>query len=119
MLLDTFYTITHLESVAPQHYRIAVTLDPEHPVYAGHFPGNPVVPGVCSLQMIVECAGKALGYPVVMIQAPIVKFLEIVRPTVDRELVINIETNNELMLKATIISGERKVVSCKMKLKTK
>ena len=119
MLLDTFYKINHLESVAPQHYRIAVMLNPEHPVYAGHFPGNPVVPGVCSLQMIVECAGKALGYPVVMIQAPIVKFLEIVRPTVDRELVINIETNNELMLKATITSGERKVVSCKMKLKTK
>ena len=117
MLLDTFFYINHLETIAPQHYRISVALEPEHPVYAGHFPGNPVVPGVCSLQMIVECAGEALGYPVTMIQAPVIKFLEIMRPTPDRELVIDIETNDELMLKATITSGERKVASCRMKMK--
>ena len=27
-----------------------VRLDAAHPVYAGHFPGNPVLPGVCTLQ---------------------------------------------------------------------
>ena len=117
MLLDTFYYINHLETVAPHHYRISVALEPEHPVYAGHFPGNPVVPGVCSLQMIVECTGKALGYAVAMIQAPVVKFLEVVRPATDRRLVITIQTNDELTVKATITSGERNVVSCKMKMK--
>jgi len=117
MLLDTFYYINRLKTIAPQHYRISVTLEPEHPVYAGHFQGNPVVPGVCSLQMITECTGKALDYPVVMIQAQVVKFLKIIRPTFDRELVINIQANDELILKAVITSGERDMVSCKLKMK--
>ena len=29
-----------------------VRLDAAHPVYAGHFPGNPVLPGVCTLQIV-------------------------------------------------------------------
>ena len=111
------YRIHHIETVAPLHYRVSVALDPEHPVFAGHFPGNPVLPGVCSLQMIIECAGEALGFPVMMIEAPVVKFLEIIRPTSDSELVIDILANDELTVKAAITSGERKVVSCSIKLK--
>jgi 3-hydroxyacyl-[acyl-carrier-protein] dehydratase len=40
-----------------------VTLLPEYGVYAGHFPGNPVSPGVCNIQMIKECAGLLAGKP--------------------------------------------------------
>jgi 3-hydroxyacyl-[acyl-carrier-protein] dehydratase len=33
-----------------------ITLLPEFHAYAGHFPGNPISPGVCNIQMIKECA---------------------------------------------------------------
>ena len=33
-----------------------VELLPECDVYRGHFPGNPVSPGVCNIEMIKECA---------------------------------------------------------------
>ena len=33
-----------------------ITLLPEYCAYEGHFPGNPVSPGVCNIQMIKECA---------------------------------------------------------------
>jgi 3-hydroxyacyl-[acyl-carrier-protein] dehydratase len=88
---------------------------PEHRIYEGHFPGNPVVPGVCSLHMITECAAEVLGYPVVISQAPVVKFLGIVRPSSDKDLEIDLQMN-EMALKATITSGERVVMSCKAKL---
>jgi 3-hydroxyacyl-[acyl-carrier-protein] dehydratase len=38
-----------------------VTLLPDYCVYQGHFPGNPVSPGVCNIQMIKECAEQLAG----------------------------------------------------------
>lgn len=35
-----------------------VSLNPDCEVYRGHFPGSPVSPGVCNIQMIRECAQK-------------------------------------------------------------
>ena len=41
-------------------FRMALNADCE--VYQGHFPGEPVCPGVCNIQMIKECAERCLGY---------------------------------------------------------
>ena len=46
MLLDNFYTILSSESSDSTIWTIQVKLNPGHPVYQGHFPGHPVVPGV-------------------------------------------------------------------------
>lgn len=32
-----------------------------HPVYEGHFPGNPITPGVLSIQMVRECLSCYFG----------------------------------------------------------
>lgn len=60
LLVKDFYTIEHTESEGNEH-RLTVLLNPHHEVYNGHFPGHPVVPGVCSLQMIKECLTIATG----------------------------------------------------------
>ncbi|MGN0236126.1 MAG: hypothetical protein ACI4BD_07465 [Paludibacteraceae bacterium] len=39
-------------------FRVALNADCE--VYRGHFPGEPVCPGVCNIQMIKECAVRCL-----------------------------------------------------------
>ena len=39
----------------------SITLLPEYCAYEGHFPGNPVSPGVCNIQMIKECAEQLAG----------------------------------------------------------
>lgn len=40
---------------AEDRFTFRVRLDAAHPIYAGHFPGNPVLPGVCTLQIVREC----------------------------------------------------------------
>ena len=40
-----------------------VRLNPECEVYEGHFPGEPVSPGVCNIEMLLECAQRVAGFP--------------------------------------------------------
>jgi len=58
----------------------AVSFPADHPALAGHFPGNPVVPGVVILEAVREAA---LG-----VYAMKVKFLALLRP--DQEIRIDI-----------------------------
>jgi 3-hydroxyacyl-[acyl-carrier-protein] dehydratase len=57
-----------------------VRLDPAHAVFEGHFPGRPVVPGVCMLQMIASVIERAAGHPVVMTSLANVKYTAIIDP---------------------------------------
>lgn len=36
-----------------------LTFAPDHPVFAGHFPGQPMVPGVMLLDAALQAAGEA------------------------------------------------------------
>lgn len=96
-----------------------VRLDAEHPVYGGHFPGNPVLPGVCSLQIVRECLELGTGRRHRFTAIRECKFLGMIVPQADGLLDIDIRladdgpiakkvtcviTNNEktvLKLKAT------------------
>ena len=54
-LLDNFYIIHRSEKVQEESFSVEVELLPNHAIYGGHFPGQPVVPGVCTLTIIREC----------------------------------------------------------------
>jgi 3-hydroxyacyl-[acyl-carrier-protein] dehydratase len=59
-LLDDYFRIDSRTTVDDE-VLFRVTLLPEYCAYAGHFPGNPVSPGVCNIQMIKECAVQLTG----------------------------------------------------------
>jgi 3-hydroxyacyl-[acyl-carrier-protein] dehydratase len=40
---------------------VKVELDRNHPIYRAHFPGNPITPGVCIVQMVGELIANRLG----------------------------------------------------------
>jgi 3-hydroxymyristoyl/3-hydroxydecanoyl-(acyl carrier protein) dehydratase len=52
-----------------------------HPCYSGHFPGNPVVPGVLLLELVVEALGR--GAPRAILG---VKFHRVLKPGESFEL---------------------------------
>ena len=53
MLLNDFFSILDSES-SETALSVTVRLNPEHVIFKAHFPGYPIMPGVCQLQMATE-----------------------------------------------------------------
>lgn len=60
MLQNDFFTITGLSGEAPS-FKAILALNAQHRIFEGHFPGQPVVPGVCLMQIVHEVAETVLG----------------------------------------------------------
>lgn len=78
MLLNDFYTIEALDRVEAAH--AVLRLNAAHPIFAGHFPGQPVVPGACQLQIIQEVLSHVLGNEYRLLKGDQVKFLMPIDP---------------------------------------
>lgn len=83
-----------------------------HPIFEGHFPGQPVVPGVCMVQMIKELIEQALVINVCLKKISQIKYLRILVPQKDTKLSINIDIKNDFTFNATLM--ETDVVIMKM-----
>ena len=66
MLLKDFYSIEKLEKTDEGKYMASIFLNSAHAIFKGHFPGNPVTPGVCMMQIIKELTQKILESSLVM-----------------------------------------------------
>jgi 3-hydroxyacyl-[acyl-carrier-protein] dehydratase len=62
----------------------------EHPALSGHFPGNPIVPGVVLLDSVLAEIRSRL--PCVLRAVPNVKFLQAVLPGERIELRVDLDT---------------------------
>ena len=51
-----------MKPTPPQHFELA--FDPGHPSFDGHFPGQPLVPGVLLLGEIVGRIERTIGSPI-------------------------------------------------------
>ena len=70
-------------------YHIAIL--PDCNVYEGHFPGNPVCPGVCNIQTIKECASILVGKELRITSIKQCLFTAIATPTVCPEVDVEVE----------------------------
>ena len=78
-LLNSLYSIVS-ETHAESGYEYAIKLNPEHTIYKAHFPGEPITPGVCIMQIAVELFETALGCPIALNCVKNIKFLRIISP---------------------------------------
>lgn len=62
----------------PLMHRVVHVFPTDHPTSAGHFPGNPVIPGACLLREVLAAIRDASGFRCCGITS--VKFLHPVRP---------------------------------------
>ena len=57
-----FLWIDRVEELEPGIRCVAVKfIDPEDPVFAGHFPAKPILPGVLIIEAVAQTAGVMLG----------------------------------------------------------
>lgn len=81
MLKNNFYTLQD-ENAGPDSFTARATYNADHEIFSGHFPGQPVVPGVCTMQMIKELTEAQTGKKLLLQSTGQVKFLQLVLPDV-------------------------------------
>lgn len=79
-----FYRIeSRMEGLPQGQSGFNVILNPDHLIYKAHFPGMPVTPGVCILQMIQELLSEQQGMLLFIKQIKNVKFIRMISPDSD------------------------------------
>ena len=79
MLLNNLYTIQKLAE-SDNQIQVIVNLMADHAIFEGHFPGQPVLPGVCMMEMIAEITGYYLQESFRISGSPLIKFLRMIDP---------------------------------------
>lgn len=86
-----------------------ITIPEQHPAFAGHFPGHPIVPGVVLLDEALHAISSALQRPLEQYEIASAKFLAVVGP--GEQLRISFELKPNGTLRFDIEGGGRKVAT--------
>lgn len=90
MLLQDFYTVGDFSSDGSKHTAV-IKINASHEVFNGHFPGNPVMPGVCMMQIIKELTERISGSALMMTSISNVKFMALINPEVNSALKLELD----------------------------
>ncbi|MFH1159906.1 MAG: 3-hydroxylacyl-ACP dehydratase [bacterium] len=131
MLKESFFFVRSLEQPdsntlpdpGQRTYRILAELVPNHPIYNGHFPGNPIVPGVCQIRMITEIVADIIQKEVILQTADNIKFLSAINPHETPRLTFDISLkpgeHDLLHCNAILSSGDKIFCKCKSVFQTR
>lgn len=108
-ILKDFYQINSCEKTEEGKFSAHISLNPKHDIFNGHFPGNPVTPGVCMMQIVKDLSEKISEKKLFLTSASNIKFMAIINPEETPELKLDFdftEKENELKVKNTTSFGE-------------
>lgn len=103
MVLKDFYKVLSEEKTADDKYNFRILVNADHEVFKGHFPGNPIMPGVCMIQIIKELTEWVTKSSLMIQTLTNVKFMALINP----------ETNPELRLQLDITTTDGDLVKVK------
>lgn len=83
------YTILNF-SCEDQSINAEIKFDSSHSIFKGHFPGNPIVPGVIQIQIIKDLLKKGTGKEFTLHKSKNIKFLNFISPLKNREVNVSI-----------------------------
>ena len=108
-LRDSLYTIVS-ESKGEGWHDFNIKLDPEHFIYKAHFPGEPITPGVCIMQIAKELLEEAVSEDLVLSCVKNIKFLRIISPNEVTEICYSLakisREDDQIKVQVTVTAGE-------------
>ncbi|MGM5631262.1 3-hydroxyacyl-ACP dehydratase [Apibacter raozihei] len=102
-LLENFYEIEHFSEIEKNKFTVRISLNKEHKIFEGHFPGHPVTPGVCMMQIIKEVTEGYLNVSLQLQTAENIKFMAIINPEENSKIGMDFdikEEDNNISLKS-------------------
>lgn len=109
MLLNNFFTINTIETV-DFDIKTELVINAEHQIFEGHFPEQPVVPGVCMMQMVKEIMEAVTQKKTNLVKAMEMKFLAVINPLqnniIQASLHYSVDGNNTIVVSATLFKDE-------------
>lgn len=105
MILKDFYKINSKGKTKNQNtFSFEIEINKDHPIFEGHFPDNPVMPGVCMMQIIKEITEDIVGAKLFMEKCSNVKFMAVINPRINSILNLEIkifEEDSKVIVKNT------------------
>jgi len=120
ILLNDFYTIQQKNST-PGLVKAIISVNKKHRILEGHFPGLPVVPGVCMLQIVREIMEVNTDKQLKITGADNMKFLSVINPEQNAEVEVTInyiEDAGKFLINATIFAATVTFFKLKATLQT-
>ncbi len=116
MLLKDFYKIVSLEKKDGNKHEAVLLINEKHDVFNGHFPGNPIMPGVCMMQIIKELTEQITKQPLMLQTLTNVKFMALINPDVTPELKLDLDVTEteEGIIKVKNITTFHETVALKL-----
>ena len=109
MLQGDFFTISNIE-ITGFDINATLVINATHKIFNGHFPGQPVVPGVCMMQMMKEIMEQVTGKKMDLIKSSEMKFLAIINPLENNHIQATLkyapDENGKLIVSATLFKDQ-------------
>ena len=94
MLINDFFSINSIK-ILEETIEANTRLNASHRIFNGHFPENPVTPGVVQIQMVKEILENALEKECALKEVGRCKFLAILNPNENSVITITIKYSVE------------------------
>lgn len=116
MLLNDFFTYQIVEK-SDDRIITNIEFNKEHDIYKGHFPGLPITPGVCQVQMVQEILSDSLAKNCQLKSARDIKFLNFIDPAKveSLQLELNLSSINESTIAVNVLLSKNEINYLKMR----